>query len=344
MNLREIVDDYISFRQGLGERCKVNGYVLRAFCRSVAEDLPLGEVSPESVSTFLAGTGPLTASWHVKHNALVGFYRYALSRGLATASPLPTAIPKQPASFQPYIYTQDELRRLFEGTTSYQHNRGHFDPRTVRAILLLLYGAALRSSEALALTLKNVDLDQSVLTVRESKFFKSRLVPIGIRLTEELRAYAEWRSACLPLQGEDPPFFCNRYGQSVNLNTLQYNFERLRAHVGLRRDGGPRLQPRMHDLRHTSAVHRLTECYFQGGNVQRYVEHLSVYMGHANLAGTQTYLTMTPQLLQAARRLPMNKFVQPQKQASYCSFCMLRRSVFASEVQFDVFKAHFRPY
>jgi integrase/recombinase XerD len=300
MNLKEMVDDYIGFRQGLGERCKVNGNALHSFCRAAGEDLPLDEISPESVSTFLAGKGPLTASWHVKHNALVGFYRYALSRGLATTSPLPTVVPKRPATFQPYIYTQDELHRLFEGTSSYQHNRGHLDPRTMRAILLLLYGAALRSSEALALTLKDVDLDQAVLTVRESKFFKSRLVPIGLRLTEEMRSYHEWRTASLPLRGEAPSFFSNRHGQRVNLNTLQYNFERLRAHVGLQRDGGPRLQPRMHDLRHSSAVHRLTACYRRGGNVQRYVEHLSVYMGHANLSGTQTYLTMTPQLLAEA--------------------------------------------
>lgn len=297
MMLKELADDYVAFRKSLGERCKVNGYVVQAFCRVAGPDTAIEEIAPETVSSFLAGNGAMTASWHVKHNALCGFWRYLLSRGFATTSPLPTVIPKRPPAFQPYIYTQDELRRLIAATDSYQHNRGHLYPLTVKTVLLLLYGAALRSSEALALTFADTDLNAAVLTVRESKFFKSRLVPFGPNLTQQMCAYSKWRNANWDCRAEDTPFLCNRYGHRICLNTLQYNFERLRIHAGLHRDGGPRCQPRMHDLRHTSAVHRLVSCYRQGDNVQKYLENLSVYMGHAKLSGTQTYLSMTADLL-----------------------------------------------
>jgi site-specific recombinase XerD len=300
MTLKELAENYIAFRKSLGERCEVNGHVVRSFCRIAGQDASIDEIPHETVNGFLAGKGALTASWHVKYNALSGFWKYLLSRGFAVASPLPSVIPKRPPAFAAYIYTQDELRRLFAATDSYQHNRGHLNPLTVRTILLLLYGAALRSSEALALTFADVDLDAAVLTVRESKFFKSRLVPLGSNLTQQMRAYSNWRSANWRCRAEDTPFFCNRYGQRICLNTLQYNFERLRMHAGLHRDGGPRCQPRMHDLRHTSAVHRLISCYRQGDNVQKYLEHLSVYMGHAKLSGTQTYLSMTAELLAQA--------------------------------------------
>jgi integrase len=295
MSLKKAVDEYVGFRKSLGERGTTNAYVLRAFCRAAGQDVSLEGISPATVSDFLAGTGPLTASWHVRHNALLGFYRYAQSRGLTTTSPLPQIIPKRPPAFQPYIYTQEELTRLIEATASYQRNRGHLDPSTVRTILLLLYGAALRVSEALSLTYADVDIGGAVLTVRDTKFYKSRLVPIGPDLTREMRGYAAGHfKTC------DSMFFTDRHGQRVNLNTLQYNFQRLREHARLRRDGGPRCQPRLHDLRHTSAVHRLTWCYRQGGDVQKFIERLSVYMGHAHLAGTQTYLSMTPQVLQEA--------------------------------------------
>jgi hypothetical protein len=99
VTLWSAVEQYATFRKTLGERFRVNGQILKAFCRAIGEGATLADVSPEKVSVFLAGTGPLTASWHVKHNALLGFYRYAISRGLTAASPLPKVIPKRPPAF-----------------------------------------------------------------------------------------------------------------------------------------------------------------------------------------------------------------------------------------------------
>jgi site-specific recombinase XerD len=149
------------------------------------------------------------------------------------------------------------------------------------------------------LSVADVDLANSLLTIRDTKFFKSRLVPIGADLTKVLSDYARWRSATHPL-AKATHFFVGRHDKPLHPWTLQNAFERLREYAGVRRTDGTRFQPRLHDLRHTFAVHRLTEWYRQGADVQRLVYHLSVYLGHARLDHTQVYLTMTPELLQQA--------------------------------------------
>lgn len=170
----------------------------------------------------------------------------------------------------------------------------------MRAMLLLLYGAGLRRSEVLNLSVADVDLRNGLLTIRDSKFFKSRLVPIGLHLKEVLSEYTRWRTTTHPSAVAVSHFFVNRLGTAIRRWTLEDAFERLRQHAGVRRSDGGRYQPRLHDLRHTFAVHRLTAWYRQGADVQRLVYHLSVYLGHSSLRNTQVYLTMTPELLQQA--------------------------------------------
>src|SRR2546429_1775982 len=94
MKLQTICERYAAFRKTLGERFEVNGRQLKAFCRAMGPNIDIADVSPEKVNTFLVGKGPLTTSWYVRHNALLGFYRYAISRGFVTTSPLPFTIPK----------------------------------------------------------------------------------------------------------------------------------------------------------------------------------------------------------------------------------------------------------
>jgi integrase/recombinase XerD len=311
VTLQRIAEQYATFRKTLGERFGVNGRLLKAFCRAMGEDIDVANIPPENVSTFLAGKGPLTASWHVKHNTLLGFYRYAISRGFVAVSPLPLVIPKRPPAFQPYIYSQIELRRLLESTASYQRHRGRLDPWMVRTLLLLMYGAALRTSEAISLTIADVDLTNSVLTVRDSKFFKTRLVPLGVTTVQVLTDYASRRDAGAQSKETDTTFFLGRNAKRVNIATIEKAFQQIRAHASLHRDGGPRCQPRLHDLRHTSAVHRLTTWYREGKDVQKLLPQLSVYMGHTHLAATQVYLTMTPELLHEAS-LRFERYATPE--------------------------------
>ena len=86
MNLQAICERYAAFRKTLGERFETNGRQLRAFCRAMGRNIDIAEVSPGKVNTFLVGKGPLTTSWYVRHNALLGFYRYAISRGFVATS------------------------------------------------------------------------------------------------------------------------------------------------------------------------------------------------------------------------------------------------------------------
>jgi integrase/recombinase XerD len=300
MNLNDLVTHYVAFRRTLGERCKTTETLLRSFCRAIGPRTLVTRIRTDAVAAFLAGTGPVTRYWHIKYHALKGFFRFAVSRGHLDKAPLPTEIPKRAPSFVPYIYSHDDIRRLLDAIPSYRRHRTRSEPPTLRAILLLLYGAGLRAREALGLSVADVDLPNALLTIRDTKFFKSRLVPIGRHLTSVLTDYAHWRAATYPRADTQSRFFLGRHGATIPLRTLEHSFQRLREHAGVRRSEGASYQPRLHDLRHTFAVHRLTTWYRQGADVQRLLHHLSVYLGHAHLAATQVYLTMTPELLHQA--------------------------------------------
>jgi integrase/recombinase XerD len=157
-------------------------------------------VREEAAHVFIYGSGPVTATLHGKFHVLRGFYRYLLSRGYVTHSPLPAQIPKEPERLIPYIYTREELQRVLQ-TAQKESHWCKLETHTLRALLLLLYGAGLRISEALRLTLADVDLDQRLLTIRETKFYKSRLVPFGPDLTQVLSVYLVARegSTCQPI-------------------------------------------------------------------------------------------------------------------------------------------------
>jgi integrase/recombinase XerD len=168
----------------------------------------------------------------------------------------------------------------------------------MRCLVFLMYGAALRTSEALSLTIGDVDLTCGVLTIRDSKFFKTRLVPVGPKTVQMLAEYGSRRETSSKCP--DAPIFVGLNAKPVAVYVFERAFQQIRLHAGLHRAGGPRYQPRLHDLRHTSAVHRLTTWYREGKDVQKLLPQLSVYMGHRLLAATQRYLTMTPELLHEA--------------------------------------------
>jgi site-specific recombinase XerD len=262
--------------------------------------LEADEVQPERVKTFLDGTRPLSSYWHRKQSILRGFYRYAITRGLVASSPLPAQTPKRPLVMTPYIYTHEELRRLLEATRFLDRANRQIEPDTLRALLLLLYGAGLRLCEALAL--HHVDYEPAIalLTIRDTKFHKTRLVPLGGDLNQALAHYVAAHHGSATSPAARAPLFPGRDGARLTDHALRKSFRRLRATAGVQRADGARYQPRLHDLRHSFAVHRLTTWYQAGADVQKLLPHLSTYLGHVNVAATQVYLTMTPALLQLA--------------------------------------------
>ena len=250
MRLDTVLSTYVNYRKALGERFRTNAQILKSFCRTIGGETEIENIQSEQVRVFLNGTGPVTASWHIRFNALEGFYRYATSHGIVRTSPMPTVKPERPEPFVPYIYTHEELRRLLAATLSYQKNRGHLEPYMVQTLLLTLYGAGLRVSEALSLRMVDVDLQHAVLTIHDSKFFTSRLVPIGTQLNEKLLQYATRRREAGHAQNADAPFFVKRNGQSVSIWNMEDAFQLIREKAGICRTDGASYQPRLHDFRY----------------------------------------------------------------------------------------------
>jgi integrase/recombinase XerD len=295
MNLQRLIEQYIAFQQSLGTAFRTDAIILRAFGRALGARARITSVRPQQVETFLGKARPVTITWHTKFRRLRSFFHYAISRGYLAVAPLPTAIPKRPPLFVPYIYSHEQLRRLFQEIDSDQR-KSSLEPATMHALILLLYGAGLRLREAVDLTCTDVNLKGSVLTIRKTKFGKTRLVPFGPQLGHALAQYA----ARVQAPRAEAMFFTTRMGARVKPDTLQHNFRILCDRAGIRRTDGANEQPRLHDLRHSFAVHRLTSWYRQGADVQRLLQHLSVYLGHVHIRHTQVYLSMTPELLREA--------------------------------------------
>jgi integrase len=167
-------------------------------------------------------------------------------------------------------------------------------------MILVLYGGGLRIGEALGLTVRDVDLVDSTITVRNTKFFKTRLVPIGPKLVQELVAHIARRRKLPMPAGEDSALFTTRTGKSWLYPDVITLFQRLRRAARIECPAGELRPPRLHDLRHTAAVHRVLAWYRAGKDVQRLLPQLATYLGHVDIKSTQRYLRMTPELLQEA--------------------------------------------
>jgi integrase/recombinase XerD len=237
-----------------------------------------------------------------RYRALSGFYRYLATRHGIHLPTLPPVPKLGTTTFVPYIYSHAELVRLLQtASVACQNPLALLDEDTLRTVLLLLYGAGLRLGEAIRLDVGDVDLNQAILTVRLTKFFKMRLVPLGKDLT---RVLIDYRRCCdrQHAPGANCPFFRMRNGKRIERFTIQRTFRLLRTIAQVSRQGGARRQPRLHDLRHSAAVHRLIAWYRRGADLQYLLPRLATYLGHKDLSGTQHYLTLTQPLLREASK------------------------------------------
>ncbi len=298
MKLLQAVNEYVRHKQAIGMRFKTDAEWLASFCRALGPNVPLARITAAQVRSFLDGSREPTRTWERKYWTLVGFDRYIVGHGYIGGLPLPLQQPRYSRTFVPYILKRSELRHLLAAVP---HWKGRLlQPLTLRAILLLLYGAGLRVSEATALTLNVVDLTAGLLTARRTKFYKTRLVPLGPQLRQIMKRYFEWRNRQGHLRSETAPFFVLRSGDAVTPKLVWHAFVHLREYARIFHADGQR--PRVHDIRHTFAVHRLLAWYRQGADVQKLLPTLAVYMGHKQLVSTQVYLTAIPELLQEASR------------------------------------------
>lgn len=309
MRLSKAVETYITHKQSLGIGFCGEALLLRAYVR-VMRDPEIRRVHPSAVRKFIGGVGPVTMYWFSKYYTLNAFYRYALAHGYLTKSPLPLSMPQKPPRFEPYIYTNADVRKLLDAVNSGHRHVASIEPLTSRTLLLLLLGTGLRVSEALRLNLSDFDIENGILTVRETKFFKSRLVPVGTDLRRLLERYAVEQWSVERKTPESPLLRTDTYAR-ISRGAAEYVFERLRAEAGVLRPASARYQPRLHDFRHTFAVTRLATWYREGKDVQRLLPHLTTYLGHCRIIETQRYLTMTTELLQEASQC-FERYARPE--------------------------------
>lgn len=301
MTALEVIDAYLAARRSLGVRLEREGRYLHQFAREVS-NVSLSDVTPEAVSRFLRGRGAPTTTWKVKKSSLAGLYRYAIGRGIVTVSPLPDHPPKFSPPQTPYVYSPAEVQRLLDATAVLDHPASRLQAMTYRTLLLLLYGSGLRVGEAIGLRLCDADLSERLITVRSTKFYKTRVVPIGRRLSGQLAAYLDRRCRLALPDEERSALFCTRTGRGLYYPDVITNFQRIRSAAGIGTPPGEPRPPRLHDLRHAAAVHRVLAWYRAGRDVQRLLPALATYLGHVDIRSTQRYLQMTPELLHEANQ------------------------------------------
>ena len=300
MSTAATISNYIEHNRGLGKRFRGEALVLLAFGRSVG-DMPLHKIELPMISRFIDRKGNRDITKRKKYQVLARFFRYVVARGRLKVSPVPIIEWKRSSpSRTPYIYSADELRRLLAAVPEATGSQSHVDAEKMRTYLLLLYGAGLRRGEARRLKIEDVDLAQSLIHVRETKFFKTRIVPLGTSLNTAIKPFIAMR--CNGLADVGSTLFTKRNGTPLSDSAIGSVFKRLRRIAGITREGDARNQPRLHDLRHSAAVHRVIAWYRTGADVNDLLPKLATYLGHKDLSGTQHYLTMTEELLAEASR------------------------------------------
>jgi site-specific recombinase XerD len=312
MRLAEAVENYIAHKRSLGfSEGGIRGHhnLLLRFIKIVG-NIEMSRISPAEVCKYLDGTGPVTMNWFTRYYALSPFYKYALARHYVDRWHLPLTKPKAPDKLSPYIYSNQEICRLIDAADSCHRPKCLMEPHTVRMLLLLLYGTGMRIGEACRLKIRDFDREAGVLTICETKFYKTRYVPIGRDLQQMLFRYIEQQWSQRPHTG-DTSLLADWRGMRITIWCAEITFRRLREAAGIYRSEPARFEPRLHDFRHTFAVVRLVTWYREGKNVHRLLPHLSTYLGHLRVNETQHYLDMTTELLEQAS-LCFERYARPE--------------------------------
>ena len=203
---------------------------------------------------------------------------------------------KGPSSFAPHIFTQPEVRGLLQEVDRLEPSANSpLRHLVMPEIFRLLCGCGFRVGEVLKLRNDDVDLNTGVLTVREGKFDRDRLVPPALPLVERLRSYDAAASAVVGARRGAAAFFPSEAGGRYHSNSVYEVFRQLLARCGIPH-GGRGKGPRVHDLRHTFAVHTMLRWYREGADFEAKLPVLATYMGHQSIRGTARYLHLTAEL------------------------------------------------
>lgn len=294
------IADYLAMRRGLGFQLVNAQWWLADFARYIGQLDHQGPISTDLVVRWALKTTGDSAQAACRFAAVQAFARHqAVFDPDIEVPPVgllgTTARPR----IQPHIYSGTEIAELLEQARLLLPRAG-LRPVTYGAVFSLLTATGLRLSEVCRLEGDDVDLTEGVLTVRESKFRKSRLVPLHPTATAALSSYAAQRDRRLgPCRSGG--FFRTDRAEMLKPNTVERTFARIRQRLGWTADGRAR-RPRIHDLRHSFAVRRLLAWHEEGVDLDRKVLALSTYLGHARPSDTYWYLTAVPELMAVTSR------------------------------------------
>jgi integrase len=297
-DLHRILRDYLALRRSLGFKLEREGALLPDFVAFV--DKSGSRVITVSLALAWAKQpSDATPFWWATRLAMVrGFAGYARTLDSRHEVPSQDLLPATRSRPLPYIYSDGDVSALMAAT---RRITDPFRARTYRTLIGLLASTGMRVGEAIGLDRTDVDSKEGILTVRDGKFGKSREVPLHPSTLDALGAYSSHRNRrfCRP---RSPAFFLSLPGTRLIYRNVHPTFLRLVEWAGLA-ERKPR-RPRIHDLRHSFAVHTLADAYRAGLDVERQVPVLSTYLGHVSPSSTYWYLSAVPELLGvAARRL-----------------------------------------
>lgn len=287
--LCELLDGYVKEQRSVGYKY-AKGASLLKMLDSHLERNPLTErrLPKESVLSWTAKKPKETDSTrNGRISAVRGFARYMVRLGYKAYIYPPSAVKISRYSYVPYIFTEGEIRNIFASIDNYPvcdvSPHRHL---VLKLLMRMLYGCGLRISEALNLRRADVDLENGILFIRDAKFGKERLVPMAETLTERCRQYS------CEVHTSDY-FFPSPHGGRYKESTIYQLFRDLLWKAGIPHSGRG---PRLHDLRHAYAVHRLKNWVLKGKDLTQLLPYLSTYLGHVDLRGTQRYLRLTADL------------------------------------------------
>lgn len=296
--LRDAAADYLAIRRACG-------YALRQEARMLAsylDHLQRAGATRVTIATALDwATAPSQAdpSWWAKRLSVVrGFARYMATLEPDTEIPPQDLLPHQSRRRTPYLYSPDQISALMAAAGRLPCP---LRAATFTALIGLMACTGLRTGEAMRLDCDDVDLDDNLLKVRDSKLGKSRLVPLHPSATEHLRGYATRRDQLCP-HSTSPAFFLSGAGTRLNHTNASSTFAGLRGTAGITAPTGRR-RPRLTDLRHSFAVATLVDSYAAGVDVPTRLPALSAYLGHVSPASTYWYLEASTKLMSAAAQL-----------------------------------------
>ena len=310
-NVFKWVQQYVAERRNLGYRLTTDEGLLLHFAKYVSDSGHQGHLTSDLMLRWVKLPLRATPSYLIRRLATVrSFAKY-----LSIYEPRIEIPPRRMLGLvyrrpEPYIYSEREIAGLLRACGNLRPRNG-LRPQTYKTLFALLAVTGLRISEALKLHRDDVDFARGVLIIRDTKFRKSRLVPIHETTREALRRYADRRDRYL-LTLKAKTFFLSGDGSAIPYPTVSGTFYKLRQQLRWEGKDGKRT-PRIQDLRHTFACRRILLWYEQGVDVDQFIPVLSTYLGHAKVTDTYWYLTGTSELL-AVTAKRFERYTQSKKE------------------------------